>query len=130
VTFDVRSDSPDGDIKFELFGDGHSFARQASYTATGYVLIFGGWRNSLNVIARMDEHAPDRQVRRGPVVVPERNYRMKAERRGTKLQWFVDDQLMLEFNDNEPLQGRGHEYFAFNNWETPLYFDNLTITPL
>src|SRR6188508_201370 len=43
VTFDVRSDSPEGDIKIEVFGDGVSKAEQASYTATSYVVIFGGW---------------------------------------------------------------------------------------
>ena len=36
--------------------------------------------------------------------------------------------LMLD--DPSPLEGAGHEYFAFNNWETDTWFDNLTITPL
>ncbi len=130
VTFDVRSESPQGDIKFELFGDGVSFARESSYTATGYVLIFGGWSNRYNVIARLDEHGADRQVRREPRVVRGKTYRMKAERRGGLLRWYVDDEPLLEFDDALPLKGRGHDHFAFNNWETPLYFDNLRIIPL
>lgn len=130
VEFDVRSESPDGDIKFELFGDGVSFARESSYTATGYVLIFGGWRNSRNVIARMDEHGADRLVRRDPRVVKGKTYRMKAERRGGLLKWYVDDELLLEFDDALPLKGKGHDHFAFNNWDSPLYFDNLRVSPL
>src|SRR5262245_51136383 len=43
ITVEVRSDSPEGDIKLELFGDGVSKAETTSYTATSYVVIFGGW---------------------------------------------------------------------------------------
>ncbi|MCA9601997.1 MAG: hypothetical protein KC417_08235, partial [Myxococcales bacterium] len=60
IEFDVRSDSPDGDIKVEVFGDGRSYAKTDSYTATSYVVIFGGWHNRLNVLARMNEHGEDR----------------------------------------------------------------------
>ena len=49
VDFDVRSMSPEGDIKCEIFGDG-------SDHASGYVLIHGGWNNSISIIARLDEH--------------------------------------------------------------------------
>ena len=60
VEFDAWAETDEGDIKVELAGDGVSFAKTASYTATGYVFIFGGWDNSLNVIARLDEHGEDR----------------------------------------------------------------------
>ena len=51
VEFDVRSEVPEGDIKVEIFGDGLNHA-------SGYVLIHGGWNNSLSIIARRDEHGP------------------------------------------------------------------------
>jgi hypothetical protein len=130
IEFDAWSNSPDGDIKVEVYGDGRSYARQDSYTATSYVVIFGGWRNALNVIARMDEHGADRRVRRGPQVEQGRRYHWVIERRGRDLTWSVDGQPMLEFNDLDPLTGPGHEYFAFNNWMVELGFDNLVITPL
>ena len=46
--------------------------------------------------------------------------------------WFIDDMArpFLEYNDPQPLELAGHEYFAFNNWETDTWFDNLVITPL
>lgn len=139
IEFDAWSGGPDGDIKCEAWGDGRSFAREASYTATSYVVIFGGWRNSLNAIARMDEHAPDRRVvqvdpraNSGPTqpVVPGRHYHWAVERNGNTVRWSIDGQPMLENEDANPLAGPGHEYFAFNDWSVELNFDNLVITPL
>jgi hypothetical protein len=74
VEFDVRSESPEGDIKVEVFGDGASYAKHDSYTATSYVIIFGGWKNSRNVLARMDEHGDDRVVGQPRKVEPGRTY--------------------------------------------------------
>ncbi|NPC70638.1 hypothetical protein HPP05_12870, partial [Corallococcus exiguus] len=51
VEFDVRPEYPDGDIRVELFGNGRD-------PASGYVLVQGGWNNSLSVIARKDINAP------------------------------------------------------------------------
>ncbi|MBW2159703.1 MAG: hypothetical protein JRH14_07015 [Deltaproteobacteria bacterium] len=42
----MRSESAEGDIKVEIFGDGASHAKDDTYTATSYVIIFGGWNNS------------------------------------------------------------------------------------
>lgn len=66
VEFVARSMSPAVDIKAELWGDGLSKAIQASYNATSYVVILGGWNNSRSIIARMDEHGNDRKVRSSP----------------------------------------------------------------
>ena len=61
IELDAWSQSPAGDIKVEIYGDGKSFdPNKGAYTSTGYVLIFGGWNNTKNIIARMDEHAEDR----------------------------------------------------------------------
>ena len=130
VTFDVRSESPEGDIKVELFGDGVSKAKAASYTATSYVVIFGGWNNSLNVIARMNEHGDDRIVGPKLPVVQGKRYTMRIVRRGRELSAWVDGKKLGTMNDPNPLWGRGHKFFAFNNWNSELYFDNLKIKPL
>jgi hypothetical protein len=130
IEFDARSDSPDGDIKVEIFGDGVSKAESTSYTATSYVLIVGGWRNSLNVLARMNEHGDDRVVGAAHKVVPGQTYHMKIERRGATISAWMDGQKLVSLTDPEPLSGPGHDHFGFNNWQVPLTFDNLRIKPL
>ncbi len=130
VEFDVRSESPEGDIKVELYGDGVSKATEDSYHATSYVVIFGGWRNSLNVLARMDEHADDRVVGAARKVEPGHTYHMKIERKGDTISAWVDGQLLAKMKDPHPLWGAGHDHFAVNNWQSELWFDNLKITPL
>jgi hypothetical protein len=141
IEFDATSASADGDLKVEAWGDGSSGATGVSYRdATSYVLIFGGWKNRFHVLARLDEHAPDRvelkvdrtstEPRSQPVVAG-RLYHFKIERAdGRTLRWFVDDIEMVSFADSNPLVGRGHDHFAFNDWEVPVCFDRLVITPL
>lgn len=133
VELDAWSTEPRGDIKVEMFGDGKSFDPDGgAYTATGYEVIFGGWFNSKSIIARLDEHGKDVVQRVEPKVVPARHYHWKIERSGKKLTWWIDDMQtpFLVLDDPQPLEGAGHEYFGFNNWETDTWFDNLAITPL
>src|SRR6266545_430031 len=61
IEFDAWSNSSDGDIKCEVYGDGHSFSSNVEYTATSYVVIFGGWFNRYDVIARQDERSEERR---------------------------------------------------------------------
>jgi len=133
IELDCGSDSPDGDIKLELWGDGSSYDPSAgAYTASSYVLVFGGWRNSKSIIARQDEHAPGIPTRTTPRVEPGRAYHWKIVRKGGKLDWFIDDLAtpFLSLDDPQPLAGPGHEYLAFDNWETPVWYDALSVTPL
>ena len=130
VEFDARSESPEGDIKVEVFGDGASYAKEDSYSATSYVVIFGGWDNSRNVLARMDEHGDDRVVGEARKVEPGATYRFRIERIGGTLKVWVDGDILLQMDDPEPLRGRGHDHFGFNNWQSDLWFDNLNVTPL
>lgn len=130
IEFDVVSRSPAGDIKWEINGDGLSWAKTLSYTATGYVVVLGGWNNTLNIIARMNEHGADRTVgSRRPLHINER-YRIRVEKRGGEIKVWANGMLLLERHDPQPLKGRGHDHFAFNNWESSLIFDNLKIKPL
>jgi hypothetical protein len=130
VEFDARSETTDGDIKAEIFGDGASHANKDRYEATSYVIIFGGWNNSMNVLARMDEHGADRVVGQPRKVEVGRSYHFRIERIDGTLTVWVDDEILLEMSDSEPLRGRGHDHFGFNNWKSDVWFDNLRITPL
>ena len=133
VEFDAWSNSSAGDIKIELFGDGHSYDPDAGrYMATGYEVIFGGWYNSKSIIARLDEHGKDMAERVEPKVVVGKHYHWKIERVGSKVSWWIDDMQtpFLVYDDPHPLEGPGHEFFGFNNWEADTWFDNLVITRL
>lgn len=130
VEFSARSESPAIDIKAEVFGDGRSFAKRASYAATSYVIILGGWNNSRSIIARMDEHGKDRRVRTSPKGVTGKRYRFSISRVGTRVNWFLNGERFLELDDPQPLVGTGHDHFAFNNWESEVYFDDLVVYAL
>jgi hypothetical protein len=131
IDLDVTSKSPAGDIKVELYGDGESFdPDKGSYTSTGYVLIFGGWHNSLSVICKQEEHGAGRKAERSDThVEPLRRYHFAITRRGGAIAWAIDGQPFLSWTDPEPLGGPGHEYFAVNDWEADVTFDNLSIRP-
>ncbi len=130
IEFTAKSMSEEGDIKFEIFGDGVSRAEGERYTATSYVVIMGGWDNSSNIIARLNEHGADRVVGRRQRVELGREYQFKVERVGSVITVFVDGEELVKMDDPHALEGRGHDHFAFNNWESDLWFDNLVITPL
>jgi hypothetical protein len=133
IELDAWSDSPDGDLKVEAWGDGasaHEGDLHAAYRATGYVFVMGGWRNTKSVIARQEEHGHDGAERSDVHVVPGRHYHWRIERRGGRLQWDVDNAPFLTLEDPDPLVGAGQAYFAFSDWETRVHFDNLRVTPL
>jgi hypothetical protein len=141
IEFTAESFNPDGDIKVEAWGNGKSFAHGTTYDdATSYLFVFGGWKNTLHVLARLNEHGDDRLElrldkspgdRKQAPVEPGKRYRFMIERNdGQSVAWYVDGEQLFSFEDPEPLTGGSHEYFAFNGWETKVCFDDLVVTPL
>jgi hypothetical protein len=141
IEFDAISDSTDGDLKTEVWGDGQSHATAISYTnATSYLAILGGWQNKFHVLARMNEHGNDRKQivvdktsddpREKPVEAGQ-IYHFKIERNdGHSVRWYVNGLLYLVYDDREPLVGMGHDHFGFNDWHVKVCFDNVKVTPL
>ena len=141
IEYDAEGFSDEGDLKSEVWGDGRSYARGTSYTdATSYLCIFGGWKNTLHVIARLNEHGEDRKVlpvdktsddlRQRPAEKGQ-VYHFRVERTdGKTIRFFVDNQEVLKWADAAPLTGQGHDHFAFNEWEAKVCFDNVKVTPL
>lgn len=123
VEFDARARSADGDLKFEIFGDGDRHE-------SGYVVILGGWKNSLDVVARLDEHGEDRAEQASFKVQTDRVYKVAAERTHSTLRVFVDGKEIMQFEDQSPLLGSKHQSFAFNNWLVPVEFDNFKVYEL
>lgn len=124
IEFTAVADSEEGDIKFEVFTDGATHQ-------SGYVGIFGGWDNRLNIIARLDEHGGDRLVdAEGRRVEPGRVYHMAIERTDGRVRWSIDGAPFLSYDDASPLTGDGHRYFGFNDWESPVRFDDVKVWDL
>lgn len=134
VEFDAYAQEKDGDVKIELFTDGR-------FHATGYVLAHGGWHNAMSIIDRLGEHNRDcsakeqnarancrRWTRREKVIIG-KGHHWKVIRHGEKLLWYLDGKLFMRYDDPQPLEGKGHQFFAFSNWIAHVCFDNLTIRP-
>ena len=126
IEFDAWSLTPPdggpfrGDMKCEAFGA--SLSHQS-----GYVFIFGGWENRLSVVARRDEHANDRQEKRGTKVEAGRRYHWTILRQSGRLTWLLDGETHMSYEDPNPVGGTA---FGFNNWISNLRFDNLKIYDL
>jgi hypothetical protein len=141
IEFDVTTNTNEGDIKAEYWGDGRSFATTLSYTnATSYLTIYGGWHNKFHVLARINEHGNDRQQievdpnsddpREKPAIAGQ-IYHFKVERNdGKNVKWWVDGNEMLTYADAAPLSGTGHDHFGFNDWHVKVCFDNVRVVPL
>jgi hypothetical protein len=141
IEFDAIAENPDGDLKAEIWGDGQSHATSATYNnATSYLTILGGWKNKFHVLARINEHAPDRREikvdkdsddpKDHPVSVGQ-IYHFKVERNdGKTVRWAVNGLDMLSYDDPSPLAGMGHDHFGFNDWEVKVCFDNVKVMPL
>jgi hypothetical protein len=72
VEFDVRGEGPDGDIKWEMYGDGRTHS-------TGYVFLFGGWHNRESRICKLDEHALSQDEVRAQLAAMARPYARPAD---------------------------------------------------
>jgi len=123
VEFDARALTEDGDLKIEIFGDG-------VHHQSGYILVFGAHRNSEDWFARLDEHGKDRKDRPTIGVKKGQIYHMAVVRTDHVVRWFIDGEPFMFFDDKEPLRGKGHAFFAFNNWTSPVEFDNVQVFDL
>lgn len=141
IEFDAFAFTDEGDLKAEVWGDGKSYATGTSYTnATSYLVVLGGWKNTLQVLARLNEHGTDRKeipIRKETDDPRERAvgrgqaYQFKIERTdGKTIRWSVNGVEYLTWNDPQPLAGQGHDHFGFNEWEAKVCFDNVKVTPL
>jgi hypothetical protein len=129
VELDATSRSPDGDLKVELMGDGESFdPDQGRYDSTGYMFVFGGWHNTRSIISKLGEHDDAvKASRTEPRVEPGHTYHWKIIKRGGFIGWDIDGRPFLQYFDPKPLSGPGHEFFAFDNWESDASYDNVSI---
>ena len=125
IEFDARSvqgNNPafEGDIKCEFGGE------KAEHLG-GYVMIFGGWKNSLNTIARLEEHTGRLVTDTSRSVKEDTTYRVALVRLGNDIKWFINGEPFLTARDESVLTGGN---FGFNNWNSRFYVDNVKIFKL
>jgi hypothetical protein len=155
VTFLAESKSDAVDLKVEIFGDGRRHESGYIVVVAGWNntrSIIGRLaehgerynpvrtlettealrqeveRNGAAAVARYRDR---REISQRPVTMqPNRVYRFQLERRNHDLRVYLDGELHLEHFDPSPLYGPGHDRFAFNNWASEVYFDELSVSPL
>ncbi len=122
IEFTAWTSSDKGDLKIEVDGNGQLHE-------SGYILVFGGWNNTLSIIGRLDEHETDR-IARPDYLEQDRKYKMAVVRTGKELRWYVDGRLYLRRHDRSPLLSEKNRYFAFNNWQSKANYDDLRVYDL
>lgn len=126
IEFSARSVKPPGnrpfpgDIKIE------AFATRPAHEA-GYSFINGGWSNQFDTIARLGEHSADDKRKPAKPVEEGRTYRYAIVRRGGRLDFIRDGELLYTYEDAAPVAGR---WIGFNNWLSDVSFRDLKVFAL
>ncbi|NQT20021.1 MAG: hypothetical protein HQ592_09975 [Planctomycetes bacterium] len=84
---------------------------------SGYSFMYGGWKNSVTSIVRGNTSVAESKS----AVIPNnenihrRWFYIKIRKRGSKLQYFIDNRLVLEFDDSNPLAGNRLAVWTHDN---------------
>lgn len=126
IELTMKSNSKDIDVKFNLWGDGKPHDH-----GDGYTFILGGWKNRVSIISKLDEHEKKRSEKRNAGLEKGKLYKVKIERKFSKIKWFVNGELFLEYFDEIPLEVTdGYSKLSFANWRSDVEFDDLKIYAL
>ena len=110
--------SPDRGRNYEYASDMNAtICADGQDLASGYSFIFGGWNNQYTRILRRNDVVAESRSR----VIPTRQsihrrwFYIKIENRGGRLQYWIDNELALEYRDPRPLRGRRLAIWTWNN---------------
>lgn len=102
------------DLNLTICGDGLNLD-------SGYSFIFAGWRNTMTAILRKDRIVSSTNEFR--MINPTSSnpdfhrhwFYIRVEKLGSKLRYFIDDKLALEYEDEKPLDGGKIALWTFHN---------------
>ena len=97
------------DINATICADGRDLV-------TGYSFMFGGWQNtSTRILRGATIVAESRNVIPNQQDIHRRWFYIKIRKIGGRLEYYVDNQLLLEYEDPDPLQGDRLAIWTRNN---------------
>jgi len=86
------------DINISLCADGQD-------VDSGYSFVFAGWGNKRNAILRQGKVVAEASAPLLTEDIHRKWFLIRAEKRGGKLRFFIDDALACEYDDAQPLSG-------------------------
>jgi len=86
------------DINISLCADGKS-------VDSGYTFVFAGWGNTRNAILRKGEVVAESKTPLLTEDIHRKWFLIRAEKKGERLRFFIDDALVCEYEDILPLLG-------------------------
>ncbi len=95
------------------------------FFASGYSLTTGSYWNHCTTFYRLGR--PLARTEWSPLQ-PNRWYRVTVERAGGHLRYWLDDQILLDAWDREPLEPAADAWLGLRTWDTRLLIDNLTVS--
>lgn len=125
IEFLAASDPPargnfEGDLKIEAFNTEPAHEK-------GYSFINGGWKNSLDTIAKLGEHSADERRKAARPLEPGRQYRYAIVATRDALHFFRDGELLYTFEDKALVRG---PWIGLNNWMANARFDEVAVFKL
>ncbi|MCS7254330.1 MAG: hypothetical protein RMK18_04540 [Armatimonadota bacterium] len=87
------------DLNITICADG-------SDLTSGYTFVFGGWRGTKSAIVRKSKVVAQVEHKPFGEDIHRKWFLVRVEKRGGKLRYFVDDKLLLEYDDQQPIDGK------------------------
>ncbi len=126
IEFTCRQEGDDlGDIS--CFMSALSLTNRKKACNTGYMFQFGGEGNTRTFLERAGERLWERAE--SPIIRGV-TYRVCAEKKDSRLSFWVNDKLIFEVDDPQPLSGMDRYLVGFYGWKTETWYSDIKIYKL
>jgi serine/threonine protein kinase len=123
IEFDCRQEGEYlGDIS--CFLGSYYLKNRKKACETGYMFQYGAHHNTRTFIERNNIRIVDRVE--SPIIAGN-NYRVTVEREGIHLRMSVNNKVIFDLEDSEPLVGSERSSIGFYGWRSTTYYSNIKI---
>ncbi|PCJ61286.1 MAG: hypothetical protein COA79_06815 [Planctomycetota bacterium] len=123
IEFDGYQKRAQGDLTFFINAPKPETLSRNKFT-DAYWFEFGSKGNTRTCLLKNDEILLEKLNHK---IIVDKIYKIKIERVGNKLSYFIDEELIFEFKDPEPLTGKYRSALGFYNWSSHTFIDNFKI---